>query len=94
MIAKLADRLKQNEIGRQDLFKGLGKHLSTLEASPFLKTKLESSYKKIVDLNRELPEHRQQINKIVRDTARHNEISKLLKDSKRSEEHTSELQSH
>ncbi len=82
MIAKLADRLKQNEIGRQDLFKGLGKHLSTLEASPFLKTKLESSYKKIVDLNRELPEHRQQINKIVRDTARHNEISKLLKDSK------------
>ncbi len=82
MIAKLAERLKQNETGRQDFFKGLGKHLANLEASPFIKTNLESSYKKIVDLNRELPEHRQQINKIVRDTARHNEINKLLKDSK------------
>ncbi|HEB09765.1 MAG TPA: hypothetical protein ENI06_00955, partial [Spirochaetales bacterium] len=71
MIAKLAERLKQNETGRQDFFKGLGKHLANLEASPFIKTNLESSYKKIVDLNRELPEHRQQINKIVRDTARH-----------------------
>jgi len=90
MIAKLTDRLQQNEISRQDIFKGLGKHLSTLEASreasqevsPFLKTNLESPYKKIVDLNRELPEHRQRISKVVRNTARHNEISKLLKDSK------------
>jgi len=82
MIVELADRLQQNEISRQDLFKGLGKHLSTLEASTFLKTNLESAYKKIVDLNRELPEHRQRISKVVRDTARHNELSKLLKDSK------------
>ena len=86
MIAKLTNRLEQNETGRQDLFKDLGKHLSELEASPgaspFLKTNLESSYKKIVDLNRELPEHRQRISKVVRNTARHNEISKLLKDSK------------
>ena len=82
MIAKLADKLQQNEISRQNLFKGMGKHLSTLEASSFLKTNLESAYKKIVDLNRELPEHRQRINRIVSDTARHNEISKLHKESK------------
>lgn len=81
-IAELADRLQQNEISRQDLFKGLGKHLSTLEESLFLKTNLESAYKKIVDLNKELPEHRQRISKVVRNTARHNEISKLLKDSR------------
>jgi len=82
MIAKSTDRLQQNEINRQDLFKGLGKHLSTLEASSFLKTKLESAYKKIIALNRELPEQRQRISRVVRNTARHNEISKLLKDSK------------
>jgi len=81
-ISKLTDRLQQNEISRQDLFKGLGKHLSILEASLFLKTSLESAYKKIVDSNRELPEHRQRISRVVRNTARHNEISKLVKESK------------